>query len=168
VKRFGLAGLLRVRGLAEQRAAGDLAAANRDLDTIRVRGSRARAALAGAGHDPADAAGLAAIVAARSSLHALLGDLASLHDRAALGAAEARVAHHAARAETVSLEKLHQRHLAAEHADELRAEQAALDEIAIQGWRGGQDPYSGPGSRGQGSRGPGSRGQGSRGQEAGA
>jgi flagellar biosynthesis chaperone FliJ len=48
---------------------------------------------------------------------------------------EARSAHGAARASAVSLEKLSRRHTESEAARELREEQSALDEVAIQGWR---------------------------------
>jgi flagellar FliJ protein len=135
MKRFGLAGLLRVRTLEEQRAAAELAEANRAVDAVRARGSRTRASLAGVRSDAVDAATLSAAVAARASAQLLLGELSALHELASRDAAEARSAHGAARASAVSLEKLRRRHTEAEAARELREEQSALDEVAIQGWR---------------------------------
>lgn len=135
MKRFGLAGLLRVRDLEEQRAAAELAEANRAVDAVRARGVRTRASLAGVRSDAVDAATLSAVVAARASAQVLLGELTALHDLASREAGEARSAHGAARASAVSLEKLRRRHTEAEAARELREEQSALDEVAIQGWR---------------------------------
>ena len=139
MKRFSLAGLLRIRGLEEQQAAAELAAANRALDAARARRSRTRSSLAGVSPDAVDAATLSALVAARASGHILLSELSSLHDRAARDAADARSAHTGARVNALSLEKLHTRHVKTETARELRAEQSALDEIAIQGWRTAQE-----------------------------
>ena len=135
MKRFGLAGLLRVRDLEEQRAAAELADANRAVDAVRARGARTRASLAGVRSDVVDAATLSSVVAARSSAQVLLGELTALHELAAREAGDARTAHGAARASAVSLEKLRKRHTEAEVARELREEQSALDEVAIQGWR---------------------------------
>jgi flagellar FliJ protein len=139
MKGFGLAGLLRVRQLEEQRAAAELAAAGGALDAVRGHRSRTRAALGSVAPGAVDAAALSAIVAARASAHILLGELASLHDHAERTAADARSAHHAARANARALEKLRTRHVESESARELRAEQSALDEIAIQGWRAGRE-----------------------------
>jgi flagellar FliJ protein len=135
MKRFGLAGLLRVRDLEEQRAAAELAAANRAVDAVRARGARTRASLAGVRSDAVDAATLSSVIAARTSAQVLLGELSALHELASREAVEARSAHGAARASAVSLEKLSRRHTESEAARELREEQSALDEVAIQGWR---------------------------------
>jgi flagellar FliJ protein len=139
MKRFGLAGLLRVRGLEEQRAAAELAEANRAVEAVRARGARTRASLAGVGPGAVDSATLSAVAAARTSAQVLLGELSALNQLASQEAGEARTVHSAARASAVSLEKLRRRHAEAEVARELRDEQAALDEIAIQGWRAGRE-----------------------------
>lgn len=139
MKPFNLGGLLRVRELQEQQAAAKLAEANRSLGAADARRSRTRAALTGVGADAADAAALSALVAARTSGHVLLGELASLHDRIAQDAASARDVYTAARVNSLSLEKLQTRHVATETALELRAEQSAIDEIAVQGWRAAQE-----------------------------
>lgn len=135
MKAFRLAGLLRVRDLEEQRAAATLAEASVALDAVYAHRSRTRATLAGVPPEAADAAALSALVAARANAHALLGELSSLHDQAEHIAANARDAHHAARADARALEKLHLRHIDTETTREIRAEQLTLDEIAIQGWR---------------------------------
>jgi flagellar protein FliJ len=138
MKQFSLAGLLRVRDLEEQRAAAELAAANHTVNGIRAHRLKTLAFLAGTTVDMTGAANLAAAAAARAAAQSMLGELALMHDRAALEAQAAQAAHNAARANSLALEKLHVRHVETEHASDLRAEQSALDEIAIGGWRRGE------------------------------
>ena len=163
MKPFRLAGLLRVRDIEEQRAAAELAEAGRAVDAVRAHRSRMRGslgamspgampgampggqpgALPGAAPREAllgqsahvDAATLSAVVAARASAHILLGELSALHERAEQTAADARSAHQVARVNARSLEKLQVRHVESETERDRRAEQSALDEVAIQGWR---------------------------------
>jgi flagellar FliJ protein len=60
----------------------------------------------------------------------MLADLEALHVAQAEVVAEAEARHRAARRATLSVEKLEERHDAEARAEELKAEQAALDELA--------------------------------------
>ena len=135
MKRFALAGLLRVRTLEEKQAAAELAESDRALDAVESRRARTRASLAGVAPGAVDAASLSAIVAARASAAILLGELSAMHERAAQETDGLRAAHHQARTRSLALEKLQTRHEKAEIAGDLRAEQAALDEIALRSRR---------------------------------
>jgi flagellar FliJ protein len=138
MRQFSLAGLLRVRDLEEQSAAVDLATANHALNRIRSHRLKTLALLAETTVDVSGAANLAAAAAARASAQTMLTELAMMHNRADQETQDATKAHNAARAKSLALEKLQVRHAEAEHASDLRAEQSALDEIAIGGWRRGE------------------------------
>lgn len=135
MKQFSLAGLLRVRGLEEQLAAAELAEANRALNNVRVRRAKTRAALAGTSVEAAGSANLAAMAASRAAGRAMLVELAALDDTARDHVEAATGAYHRARAASAGIRKLETRHVEAEIASDLHAEQAAIDEVAIGSWR---------------------------------
>lgn len=129
-----LAGLLRLRALAEDRAAGELAAARREQRLAAERAARTADAL-GAWRPPheADHAAWQAAVAARVALSSLL------HEQAHVVAGADEVVDlrqadwTAARTRTRAVERLQEKHDAAVATEEGRAEQLALDEIAARG-----------------------------------
>lgn len=126
---FPLAGLLRLRRLEQDRAAGHLGAANARFSALAASEGRTRAdtELIPSDADTSDA--MRAVAAARASSMGMLAELRAL---VAVAEAERESAQRelgAARAGTVALEKLEARHAAAERAEELAAEQAVLDEL---------------------------------------
>jgi flagellar FliJ protein len=134
MKEFSLAGLLRVRGLQEQLAAADLAQANRALNNVRARRAHMRAELEGTTIDASGSANLAALAATRAAGRTMLAELASLDSTAAAEVGAAAAVYRSARAASLGVEKLHVRHVAAETAEDLRTEQAAIDEVATGSW----------------------------------
>lgn len=133
-KQFTLAGLLRLRHMQEDAAAADLAAANRRRTAGSERRAAARIELGESDAQVSTAAGMIAMAAARASSQSMLADLqamAVLDDEAALVAQDA---FNAARKNTKGLEKLQQKHVLGVAADELAAEQIAVDEIASGSW----------------------------------
>ena len=143
---FSLAGLLRLRHLEQDQAAGDLSAANARLRAAASRIDETRAALDHLPMTPTGADTLYAIAAARASSRSMLAELAALETVAQRAAADAQHEFEARKAAAVSLEKLEGRHGAAADAEDLHAEQAVIDEIASTGWhrrRGEQRPATG-------------------------
>lgn len=134
-RAFPLAGLLRLRRLQEEAAAGRLAAANTRLRETSNTQARTLQALADSPLAVTDGATLAAVAAARASSRAMLTDLAVLGVQHAADAAQAQSAFSAARAESVGLEKLEARHAGEVAAEDLRTEQTALDELAATAWQ---------------------------------
>jgi flagellar FliJ protein len=127
---FGLAGLLRLRKLREDTAAGELAASNALLRSATGRRTRAHGELAALSSEASDPDSLRALHAARASSAAMLAELqtlAGMHSRRAADAGQALAAAHAL---TRTVEKLEEKHVAAGTAALLRDEQLALDEIA--------------------------------------
>ncbi|MBC7441411.1 MAG: hypothetical protein H7311_02605 [Ramlibacter sp.] len=139
-RAFALAGLLRLRHLQQDQAAGDLAAANALSQANLAQRAQARSVLAGL---PALATGadtLAAIAAARASARSMLAEMEAHGRNYQVAVGEARQEFDARRAASVGLEKLSDRHAVVARAEELHAEQAVLDEIASSSWhraRGG-------------------------------
>ena len=129
-RTFRLAGLLRLRQVQEEQAASDLAAANARSRENAARQNRARAALGGVGAEATSSNVLYAIAAARSSSRSMLAELEAVdvHNRADV--ADAAAAYAAARARSLGLEKLEQRHIETRDAGDLAAQQAVVDEIA--------------------------------------
>ena len=128
---FPLAGLLRVRALAEDTAAAELASARREERAARDRASLTAEAL-GSARPPgeADLAAWQAAVAARVALSSLLTE-----DVERVRGAEQTVGRRqedwtAARIRTRAVERLRDRHDAAAREQEEHAEQAVLDEVA--------------------------------------
>ncbi|MBF0672308.1 MAG: flagellar FliJ family protein [Salinibacterium sp.] len=133
-KGFSLAGLLRLRHLQQELAAGELSSARGRLDENSLGIERARIALGATSTDVTSTAVLYAVAAGRASLRSTLSDLTAL-DGQLQGEADAAAAAFAhARAQTIGLEKLEQKHAEGVAADELKAEQDALDELASTAW----------------------------------
>lgn len=132
---FGLAGLLRIRRLKEERAAHELVRARSRAAELAHERHELIDQLSDHGHDARDVRGIAAISAARASTSTMLADLEALamSQRRAVDGAE--TLHRAARREVRTVEKLEERHVDAARADEQRAEQTALDELAARARR---------------------------------
>ncbi|MDK1328773.1 flagellar FliJ family protein [Arthrobacter sp. zg-Y1143] len=133
-RTFPLAGLLRLRQMQQERAAGALAAANvREKETVQAR-TEAYSALESSNSQAMDSATLIAIAAARASSRSMLADLNALGTRRTAEVEAARAEFSAARARSVGLEKLEGKYAAAEAAEDLRTEQNILDELAGSAW----------------------------------
>lgn len=132
---FPLAGLLRLRKLQEEAAAGQLAAANALVRETEEEQAEAYQSLRDSALSATDSATLHAVAAARASSRAMLADLAALGTRQAADAAAAQTAYSAARAGSVGLEKLEARHAEGLAAEDQRAEQTVLDELAGTAWQ---------------------------------
>ena len=131
---FPLAGLLRLRKLQQDQAALDLAEANARVAALEARHGRARSALGALGNSPQSIAALNAMAASRASSRSMLAELDALGRNHQESLDTAQSTYNSARAESVALEKLHARHAAALLAEDLRAEQTVLDEIAGDRW----------------------------------
>ncbi|MBG6178844.1 hypothetical protein [Arthrobacter sp. CAN_A1] len=129
-RSFPLAGLLRLRRIHQDQAAGELAAANAALRARTADRGTAVASLDRSLSRVDSAQALAAVAAARSSSRSMLRELEALETRSRVDQDRAQADFSAARARTISLEKLEERHTAAVHAEDLRVEQLVLDEIA--------------------------------------
>jgi len=130
-RRFPLAGLLRVRAMAEERAAAELAAARRDE---RAAASRARSTEDRLGESGtpslADGRAFQAAVASRMALASML-----VEHRAHAVAAQDESDRRAdvwtdARRHVRAIERLEERHEDTVRAEDARAEQLVLDEVA--------------------------------------
>lgn len=133
-RAFTLAGLLRLRHLQQDQAAGDLAVANARLRATATRIDETRAALEHLPISPTGADTLYAIAAARASSRSMLAELAALDGVAQRAVGDAQAEFEAKKAASVSLEKLEGRHGATVAAEDLHAEQGVIDEIASTGW----------------------------------
>lgn len=141
---FPLAGLLRLRRLEQDQAAGHLGAASSRLAALAAREGRAVAEAERIPSDADTSAALLAVAAARASSMSMLTELRGLAATAEAEQAEAEREFGAARARTVGLEKLEARHAAAAAASALAAEQVILDELGSAArLRGAHEP--GPG-----------------------
>ncbi|GGD75085.1 hypothetical protein [Microbacterium murale] len=127
---FSLAGLLRVREIQERAAAQRLSRAVIDARHTEARDRRLRTALAGEGTEAVDVRSLAALAAARGAGRSLLADLSSLDAIQQEELAQARSEHADARCAMRGLDRLADAHAVRERTEELRSEQAELDEIA--------------------------------------
>ncbi|GAA1357673.1 hypothetical protein GCM10009636_29160 [Arthrobacter koreensis] len=131
---FPLAGLLRLRRLQQDSAAGTLAAANADLRRAAEARIEAYGSLAATPLEAADAATLNAIAAARASSRSMLADLLASEQLKDAAANTAQAEFQAARARSVGLEKLEAKHSDAVAVEDLRTEQNVLDELAGTAW----------------------------------
>ena len=131
---FPLAGLLRLRRLQQDSAAGNLAAANADLRRSTEARSEAYDSLAATPLEAADAATLNAIAAARASSRSMLADLLAAEELKGAAVNTAQAEFQAARARSVGLEKLESKHSDAVAVEDLRTEQSILDELAGTSW----------------------------------
>jgi len=129
-RQFPLAGLLRVRRLQEEQAAGGLAEANRRLRDADDARTEAYAALHDLPADAVDRATLTAIAAARASARSMLAELGAVEEARRAEADAAQAQYRAARERAAVLGKLEDRHAGLAAAEELRAEQVVLDELA--------------------------------------
>jgi flagellar FliJ protein len=129
---FSLAGLLRLRRLKEDQAAAEVGRARSRASEIAADRHQLIGTLSDHGHEARDVRGIAAISAARASTSTMLADLEGLRRTQEEIVARAEAEHRAARRATLSVEKLEERHDVATRAEELRAEQAVLDELAGQ------------------------------------
>jgi flagellar FliJ protein len=130
-RAFRLAGLLRLRSIAEEQAAARLAGASGIRDAAVAR-RKATEAMLGDAEFPVDmdVLGMRAVVASRMALSALLVDQRARVSitQDAVDAADAEWS--AARTRTRTLEKLEEKHDVAVRLEEQRAEQIVLDEVA--------------------------------------
>lgn len=138
-RQFSLTGLLRLRHLQQDEAAGQLASANARLDATSVQRNRARAALGATRADATSTESLYAMAAGRASMRSMLADLDSMLTQQNAEATEANEVFSAARAKAIALEKLEAKHLEAVMVEELRAEQNVIDEIASTTWHVDQE-----------------------------
>jgi flagellar FliJ protein len=131
---FPLAGLLRLRHLQQDEAAGALASANARLDGTSVQQNRARSALGATRVDVSSTESLYALAAGRASMRSTLSDLASLSERQRIEAEQATEAYSAAKSQAVRIEKLEAKHSEAATTEDLRVEQSVIDELASTAW----------------------------------
>ena len=130
-RAFRLAGLLRLRELQEEQAAAQLAASNASLQ--RAHRYREATLTALTGHTlpaAADPHAWRAAVAGRAVLRDRLADAGADVAQAAELVVADTASWAAARSRSVGLEKLHDKHRALVGAEDARAEQHALDEVA--------------------------------------
>lgn len=137
---FTLAGLLRLRGLREDEAAAALAAAERAATAAAERARRTAQRLSGMDlPSSVDAATFLAAAASRLSLSSLLTEDTDRLDVARATAVQRRVEWSRTRQEERAVELLEEHHEERERADDLRAEQMVLDEVAGRRNRVGDD-----------------------------
>jgi flagellar export protein FliJ len=128
---FPLSALLRVRGVQERAAAASLSNARAASDAAETAVRQAVSSLGDIATVIDDPATLLAMAAARSSGQAALADLRVLAQMRQDAAEAAALAHVEARRELKGLERLEIAHRESERAEERRAEQNVLDEIAV-------------------------------------
>jgi flagellar FliJ protein len=129
-KAVGLAGLLRLRQIEREHAAGDLAAANRLVHEGNARVQRARAQLGDLRAEAVGSADLLAVAASRASSRSMLAELNALLEQRADEASTARDRLNEASRRSTGLEKLEARHDEEQRRVELSDEQRVLDELA--------------------------------------
>lgn len=125
---FRLTGLLRLRRLEEERAAAVLARANAERAAARARRDEHRDRLATTSLDEQD---FTVAVAGRAALFGLYAESTAYLALASERAEHAGVEWSGARTAVRMIDKLAERHAAAEETEALRAEQLLLDETAI-------------------------------------
>ena len=132
---FSLEGLLRLRKLQEDQAAGQVSTARARAAAVAARKKFAENSLATLISPGIDSEQLRWTAAARASSASTLAELDALESEWALRMEDARQRHAAAHGKAVGLEKLEARHNAAVESESLHAEQVALDEISARAWR---------------------------------
>jgi flagellar protein FliJ len=133
-KSFPLAGLLRLRKLQEDQAAGALSSARGRAEDVRRRGRRLRDTLNADGSVANSVEHIVAVAAARASASSMLLELEALGRSAADEEARALADHQESRRRALTLEKLEAGHQAAEALERGIEEQRVLDELAVRGW----------------------------------
>lgn len=134
-RNFALGGLLRLRRLEEDQAAGGLAAANAGTRESAAREAAARSVLSESTTTPGSLGALQGVAAARASSRSMVAELSAVTAERRRRAEEAQQEYSAARKNTLSLEKLAIRHSETEAQLELQAEQIVLDELAGTAWQ---------------------------------
>jgi flagellar FliJ protein len=127
---FGLAGLLRIRRLKEERAAHEMVRARSRASELALERHQLLDQLEDHAHEAKDVRGIHALSAARASTSTMLSDLEALSLTQRRLVADAEDAHRLARREVRTVEKLEEKHDVAQRETELRAEQTILDELA--------------------------------------
>ncbi len=128
---FRLASLLRLRTIAEEQAAVELAAVTRRRDAAEARRRETEAMLEGTTVPRlVDSLGFQAVVASRVALSGLLVEHRATVQQAQATVQDAETSWSQARTRTRTLEKLAERHETEVRVEEARTEQAALDETA--------------------------------------
>ncbi|MET0934133.1 MAG: flagellar export protein FliJ [Mycetocola sp.] len=133
-RTFSLAGLLRLRRIREDQAAGGLAAANARVRENAERTAQVRSSLGEAGTEVSNTAALNAVSTARASTRSMLAELNALAVLRQTAADESAAEFAAARSQSVRIEKLALRHGERVAQQDLHAEQIVLDEIASRSW----------------------------------
>ena len=129
---FGLAGLLRIRRLKEERAAYEMVRARSRASELAGERHQLLDQLADHAHEARDVRGIHALSAARASTSTMLMELEALAQTQQRLVAEAESAHQQARRDVRTVEKLEERHDAEQREEDLRTEQTMLDELASQ------------------------------------
>ncbi|WP_164737188.1 flagellar FliJ family protein [Georgenia sp. SYP-B2076] len=130
---FRLAGLRRLRRLQEDQAAAELARSTAQRQRAEKRTENARAQLAGSDLGNGGSALIfQAAVAARAAMSSTVLAAQAAAEVAQAQEGQAQGEWSQARARTKTLDKLAERHLAAQRQAEGRAEQHTLDELATQ------------------------------------
>lgn len=133
-RSFRLGGLLRLRKLQEEQAAAELARANAEKRKAEKRRQDTEDMLAGTMlPHRSDELSWRAAIAARAALTGLAGEAGVAVDLAGQRADASAAAWSGARTRATTLEKLEERHVQTEWAEEIRAEQLVLDEAASRG-----------------------------------
>jgi flagellar FliJ protein len=127
---FGLAGLLRIRRLKEERAAHEMVRARSRASELAQERHQLLDQLDDHAHEAKDVRGIHALSAARASTSTMLSDLEALSLTQRRLVADAEDAHRQARREVRTVEKLEEKHDEAQRETELREEQTVLDELA--------------------------------------
>lgn len=127
---FGLAGLLRIRRLKEERAAYEITRARSRASELAAERHQLIEQLDDHAHDARTVRAIHALSAARASTSTMLADLEALSITQRRLVAEAEEQHRAALREVRAVEKLEEKHDAEERITEVRAEQTILDELA--------------------------------------
>ncbi|MET0859801.1 MAG: flagellar export protein FliJ [Microbacterium sp.] len=133
-RSFSLAGLLRLRRIREDQAAGNLAAANARVRENAAHTAQVRGQLGESSLEVSTSAALNAVSIARASSRSMLADLHGLAELRRSAAEESAAEFAAARSQSVRIEKLESRHNALATQKDLRDEQMVLDEIAAGSW----------------------------------
>jgi flagellar protein FliJ len=136
-RAFPLAGLLRLRHAQQDEAGSTLASANARLADATARRARTAAVLAGEPVQVTDAATLFAVSAARASTRGMLAELDAMAASRRDEVERAQAAYNAARTRSIGLEKLEVKHTESVLAEDARAEQLVLDEVASTSWHRG-------------------------------
>ncbi|MGT2425898.1 flagellar FliJ family protein [Amnibacterium kyonggiense] len=127
---FGLAGLLRIRRLKEERAAHEMVRARSRASELANERHQLLEQLDDHAHEARDVRGIHALSAARASTSGMLADLEALSLTQRRLVAEAEDAHREARRDVRAVEKLEEKHGEQERDAEIRGEQTILDELA--------------------------------------